>query len=690
MKKIFVMIILLLFAGYLFAQVDRSKMPEPAPAPEIQLGDYESFQLDNGLKVFVVENNKLPRVAFSLVIDRDPILEGGQVGYISAAGQLMRRGTKNRTKDQLDEEIDFMGAMLNTSSTSIFGMSLKKHTPKLLELMSDVLLNPDFKQEELDKIVKQTLSGLKAEKDDPSSIMRNIRKALVYGKDHPYGELQTETTVEAITLEKCKEYYQTYFKPNTSYLAVVGDITLGEAKDLVKKYFGEWQKGDVPTFKYKKVNAPLVRKVSVVDRPQSVQSVINISYPIDLIIGSPDDIKVSLLNKILGGGSTGRFFLNLREDKGYTYGAYSSMASDRLVGHFTASCEASNSVTDSAVTEFLVEMKKIISEKVTDTELQAAKNFLTGSFSRSLEQPQTIASFALNIERFNLPKDYYKKYLMNLSVVTVDDINEMANKYIKPNKANIIVVGNGEEIEKGLEKFSVSGKVNYYDMYGEKYDPSLKKLPEGVTAEAIMENYITAIGGRENILKVKDKSTTMKGSIQGMNIVLDIYQKAPNKYYQKFDAGMMKQETVFDGEKGKASGMGQETLLEGDKLLEMKIQAEMNAFLDYDKLGVKLELTGVEAVDGKDAYKITLTLPNDKKWFQFYDQESGFLIKQTLTVDTPQGSFNQTLTFGDYKDVGGVKYPHKLSQSFGPQSIELEVASIEINKDLSDQLFVVK
>nr|MDA3862111.1 pitrilysin family protein [Melioribacteraceae bacterium] len=419
---------LLLTTVMLFAQVDRTQKPNPGPAPEINIGEYESFTLDNGLKVFVVENNKLPRVAFSLQLHREAIMEKENTGYISIAGALLRTGTANKTKDELDEAIDFIGANISTSSTGIYGSSLTKHTDNLLALMSDVLLHPSFKEEELEKIKKQTISGLKAAKEQPSAIASNIRKVLLYGKDHPYGEIQTEETVANVTVDMCKEYYNSYFHPNIAFLAIVGDITKDDAEELVKKYFGEWKAQEVPTFTYADVSAPTNNKIAFVERANAVQSVVNITYPIELDKFGDNAIKASVMNYLLGGGASGEFFQVLREEKGYTYGAYSSIGGDKLVGNFTASCDARNEVTDSVIITFLDVMNKFRDEKVSEKKLQAAKNYLTGSFSRALESSQTVASFALNIARYNLPSDYYQNYLKKLNSFTVEDISESAKK----------------------------------------------------------------------------------------------------------------------------------------------------------------------------------------------------------------------------------------------------------------------
>ncbi len=689
MKNKFLLIIALLFTITIYAQVDRSKMPEPGPAPEIQLNEPASFTLDNGLKVFVVTNDKLPRISYSLVIDRDPIMEGQDAGYISIAGQLLRTGTKTKTKAEIDEAIDFIGASLSTSPTRVFASSLKKHTDELLQIMSDIVLNAEFRQEELDKIKKQTISGLKAEKDDPNAIANNVRNALVYGLDYPYGEQVTEKTVESIDLGMCQNYYDTYFSPSAAYLAIVGDINVDEAKDLIENYFGSWTAKEIPTEKYDTPSKPLVNKIALVDRPQSVQSVIHIAYPIQLTVGDKDAIKASVANMMLGGYFSSKLNLNLREDKAYTYGAYSRVNTDEYVGMFDASTQVRNEVTDSAVTQILDEMKNMRNGDFTDKELDAAKNYLTGSFSRSLESPETIARFALNIERYGLDKDYYKNYLKNLNAVTREDIIAVSKKYFEPEESYILVVGKGDDVADGLKKFSLSGKIQYYDIYGNEYDPDAKKVPEGVTVDSIINNYINAQGGREKLESIKDIQTVMEGKIQGMDITLTLTRKAPDKLLQVLDAGAFKQTTIFDGDSGVQKAQGQTIKLEGDRLEELKIQATMNLYFDYAKYGIETELKGIKDVDGKDAYEIELTLPNGKKWYHYYDTETGLKVKEVSTIDSPQGAFTQTVMLGDYKEVDGILFPHSYTQQLGPTTVDLSVTDIKINQDLSDQLFQV-
>ncbi len=685
------LLIMLLFvmSAIAFGQVDRSKMPEAGPAPEIKLGNYETFQLDNGLKVIVVENHKVPKVTFNLVVDRDPIREGKHVGYVQLAGQLLRTGTKNRPKDRLDEEIDFIGASLYTNSTSVGASGLSKYTEKILDLMSDVVLHPDFKQEELEKLKKQTLSQLASEKDDPNAIAEKVKDVLVYGKEHPYGEIMTEESVKSVTLEMCKNYYDTFFKPNISYLVMVGDITPEKAKEYAEKYFGSWQKGDVPHYSYKFPKAPLITKIAVVDRPGAVQSVVHIAYPVKLKRNSKDVIPAKIMNALLGGNFSSMLNLNLREKHAYTYGARSSIQADKLVGEFDATWETRTSATDSSIAEALKEMKNIRTKDVDSVELAAIKKYFIGSFARSLENPSTIATFALNIERYDLPKDYYKNYLKNVNAVDLKDVRKMARKYVKPNKAYIIVVGDAKEIADKLKKFSIAGKVDYYDALGNKYNPAIKKLPKGITAREVIENYVKAIGGKEKLLAIKDKTTKMSGMIQGMNIKITHIQKAPDKLYMFTDAGVFQQTVVFNKDKGYSEAMGQRKNLDEDKLRAMKMQADPQAILHLDKLGIKTELVGIEKVNGEDAYVLSLETPWGSKITEYYSVKTGLLLRQIIPVNTPQGSFTQTTDYSDYREVKGLKFPFMITQQMGPQSFELKVDSVEINTGVSDDLFKV-
>ena len=674
-KSTLLLIISLIFSSLGFAQIDRTKLPEPGPAPEIKLGDVATFTLDNGLKVFVVENHKLPRVAFSLVIDREPLFEGDKAGMTGFVGEMLMGGTQTRTKDQLDEEVDFIGASLSAGSTSLYASSLKKHQDKILDLVADVLFNPIFPQDELDKLKKQALTGLAAAKDNPDAISGVVTNALVYGKDHPYGENQTEETTERITVDDIKTYYETYFKPNIAYLAIVGDINENEAKKLVDQYFGNWESGSAPAPVYEDPIAPNNIQVGLVDRSASVQSVIKLGYPLEMSPKNEDFLSTRVLGYILGGGFNSRLNMNLREEKGYTYGARSSIGSDRLITSFSASTSVRTEVTDSAIHEMIYEIRNITENGITEEELEEAKANLSGSFGRSLENPSTIASFAVNIARYDLPEDFYSTYLQRLNALTVADINAAAKKYIKPDNMHITIVGNGNEIRGNLSQF---GEVTLYTNRGEIAKEIA--MDADMTPEQVITNYLEAIGGREKTSAITTAKIERSAEIQGQKMVFSTVQDAPAMRFNqevKVMGQVMQKLSIANGKATMEMG-GQSQTLTDEQYEEAKMSMFIFPELHYEELGYTLELDGIQDVDGENAYKLIISNPTGSQVVNYYSVDSGLKIKS-------ESATSGNINYDKYETYDGVKYPVEESMQMPgmPMTIVSKVDALTFNEDLT-------
>ncbi len=687
MKKHIIFLCLALVFVSAQAQVDRTKAPALAPARAIEIGAYQTFTLKNGLQIFVVENHKLPRVQFSLQLKNDAIYQGEKEGYIEMAGTLMGTGTKTKTKAQIDEETDFIGANLSTSSNGIFASSLTKHSGKLLDLMSDVLYNPAFAPEEFEKLKTQTLSGLAAGKDNPDVIAGNVRNALRYGKQHPYGLFTTEKSVAAITMDDIKGYYNTYFKPNNAYLIIVGDIDLKTAKGLSEKYFAKWVKGEVKNPTYPQPKEPAKTYVALVDRPASVQSVINITYPVDLKPGTQDAIKARVTNQILGVGFSARLNQNLREKNGFTYGSGSQLNADNLIGSFNASASVRNEVTDSSVFELLSELKRIVNEPVTEKELILAKAEISGAFGRSLESPQTIANFALNTAKYNLPKDYYNNYLKYIDAITLADVQAAAKKFIRPENAHIVVVGKGSDVADKLKKF---GEVKFFDIYGESYVPTAASaIPAGLTAEKVIQNYFDAIGGTKNISEMKSIKSQYKGTVQGMELTLNETKKGPNKMLIEVSvAGMgVMSKQVSDGSTLAMTQQNQKIPIDAATMEKGLYEAALFPEANLAQLKAKASLKGIEAVDGKDAYVVEVIFPLGGKIIHYYDTKTGLKLQTVQFGQGPQGEVSIPTQYENYKEVNGVKFPQTMLQSMGPMKLKFEIVTQETNPKLEDSLF---
>lgn len=668
------------------APLDRTIRPQAKQAAAINLAKPVSFVLENGLKVFVVENNKLPLVSFSMQIDNDPVLEGTRAGLSDMAGGLLGTGTKTKTKEQIDEMVDNMGATLSVSTNGVFAQSLTRHSEALMAILADVMLNAEFRQEEFDRLKTKTLSGLQAEKTNPNSMAANATKILMYGKNHPYGEVTTEETIDKIDLKACFEYYQKQVLPNNAYLAIVGNITAADAEKMVRKYWSDWKKAELVPRKYSTPTPPASNQVTLVPKKGAVQSIINIGYPVVLKPGAPDAIASSVMNNILGGSMNGRLFINLRETRAFTYGAYSSLSTDKIVGQFSCNASVRNNVTDSAVTEFLNELQRMRNSNVAADELQRSKSTLAGNFAFSLEEPRTIANFAINTDKYGLSADYYQNYLRNLSAITVEDVSKVAKKYILPENVHIVVVGD-KDLKSKLEPFAADGKVQMMDQYGEPI-VELKPAPAGLTANTVLDNYIKAIGGIKNITKIKDITQKMETSLQGMTLAVIVQQKAPDKFLQSLEMnGMSMQKSVYDGKLGKITGMQGNQAIQGDELVEMRINAALFREMQWANLGLKANLKGIDVVNGQDAYVIEYTYPTGKVDTEFYAVNTGLKIRSERIEGKGDEKMMQFTEYADYKAVNGVLFPHSMKQNVGGMELKLDVKSITINNKLKDDIF---
>ena len=682
MKKQLYLFLFLVPLVSMAQNIDRSKAPMPGKAPLIQIGDPVKFTLANGLQVFVVKNTKLPQVSATLALDYDGFAEGDKAGVAQMAGQLLKRGTTTKSKAQLDEAIEFLGGSMSTSSQSASVSSLKDNFPSLLGLLSEVVLQPALSTEELEKIRKQTLSGIESNKDDADAISGNVVKKLVYGATHPYGEMMTTKTVNQVSIADVKSFLNSYWIPNAAYLVFVGDIEPATAKILAEKSFGNWKKGVFTKQNFAKPVQPKQTYVAIVDRPASVQSVVAIAGAVDLLPGSSNVIAGSVMNNILGGGFSGRLFANLREKYAFTYGAYSSLSPSSQIGIFQAEASVRNEKTDSSVQELLREINAIRNEQVGETELSRMKNYLSGGFARSLENPATIANFALNIARNNLPADYYQKYLTNLAAVDAAKVQNAAKLFLNTNQMHIVIVGNAKQITKGLEKY---GPLKYFDIEGNEIAaPTEVKADASLTPAALMEKAIAAIGTKEALDNVKDVQLKGTANLMGQSLEMKQTIVMPGNSVTTMSMGgmAMMRQAVVDG-KYSVSQQGQEAPITDD----LKEGLDESAFLAPEQLylakGYGLKIVGAEKVDGKDAIDVEVTTPSKKVSHRFYDATTFLLVKTSKSEEVPgQGTMTQQQYYTGYKVVNGVQIASEQLMDLGQMKINIKYTDIKMNQGL--------
>jgi zinc protease len=669
--------------------IDRSIRPKAAQAPTINIKDSEVFTTGNGITVVLSENHKLPKVSINLVMGSDPRMEGQKAGVSEIAGQLIMSGTTNKSKDELDAEIDYIGASINASSESIYLSCLTKHLPKAMNLYSDIIMNANFPQSEFDRIIKQNESSLLSSKSSPDEIADKVERRVNFDK-HPYGEIMTETTLAAIKREDVVDYYKNTFTPTGSYLVIVGDITKEEAVKLVNNYFSTWTGSKKHEMEYGFGTFNKGNRVIFVKKPGAVQSTISISFPVKMKPGDSNQIPLTVLNNILGGGGFGtRLMQNLREDKAYTYGCYSSLNVTDNGSWFSAGGNFRNEVSDSAITQILMELDKITNGLVTDEELDLTKSSMAGGFARSLENPATIARFALNIIQNNLPKDYYQTYLKRLAAVDKNAVLTMAQQYFTANNCNIVVVGNESIIEK-LKVFDADGKIEFLDPFAQEIVETKKA---DISKEQLIEKYIYALTGTTSMKAAKKKIAkvkTMKQEFELTNpqfpgtLSMTTYFIAPNKEAMQLQMqGMVIQKQYFDGTKGGSSNMQTgKSDMKAEEIEAKKKSVGLIPEMNYATVGMNFELAGIETMDGKDYY-VLKTNDGQSEKIDYYDVKTFYKVKSVQIVEGEETSSS----YSDFKEVNGIVFPHGMSLLMGGMSLAGTTKTLEINAKVESSVF---
>ena len=688
MKKLLLIAFVLGFVIPSSAQIDRSTIPNAGPMPRIQLKKPVQFKLKNGLQVMIVENHKLPRVSIQLSIDTPPILEGEKVGTSSLLSSMLGKGSASISKDDFIEEVDFLGARLNFGALSAYGQSLSKVYPRILELMAEGALNPSFDPEEFDKEKEKIITGLKSNEKSVESIAARLQRAVAYGTDHPYGEFETPESIEGIALEDVSAFYQKYFVPNNAYLVILGDVDLKEAKKLAKKHFGNWKKAAAVATYNPAANATDEVAINFVDMPNAKQSVVAVQSLVDLKMSDEDYLDALVANKILGGGSSARLFLNLREDKAYTYGSYSTLGNDKYdKARFRAYASVRNAVTDSAVVQLLEEVDRIQNELVSDKELADAKANYMGSFIMNIEKPETIAAYALNIATENLPDDFYENYLSRLEAVSPKDVLAAAKKYLDINSTQVYVAGKGKEVLEALEQMSFKGEkvaVNYFDKTANAIDrPNYDlEIPDGVTAKTVVESYLNAIGGRSLLETVEAISYKAKAEMQGMTLEFSVLKTSEQQYKQSLSMmGNVMSEQVLNGDSGYMTLRGQKMPIPEDQIDKVILEAQLFKELKLDLDQLKIE--SIEQIGDRKAYKIAVT---ENQW-AYYDTETSLKLMELNSVQMNGQTMDNAVKFGDYKAQEGILFPFIFSQQMGPQELEFKVEELKINPVISQGSF---
>jgi zinc protease len=445
----------------------RKKPPALPPPRSFKLPQVVSYKLANGLTVELVEDHRVPFITASLGIKAGSSLEPTQLlGLAGMTADMLTEGTTGKTSKQIADEVDFIGGALSEASDSdnslVTGSALSKYSDRLMNILSDVVLHPVFPQDELQLKKTNLVQELTIKRSEPDFLLDERFAKVTFG-NHPYSVVApTKETVERITRKDLEDFHSSHYLPNDAYLVVVGDFDGSKMKELIATKFDEWKPGKMPIVDQPGVPTQHGTKIYLVDRPGSVQSSMKLGN-ISIKKTDADYFPMVVANQILGGGGNARLFLNIREQKGFTYGAYSAVGARKQPGAFAAEAEVRTDVTAPALQEFLYELDRLRNLRVSGKELSDAKAYLAGSFQLGLETQSGLTQRLLEEKLYDLPENYLETYIDKLLAVSVDDVRRVARKHIDTDNLIISVVGDASKIKPDLEYF---GAVDVYDTSG--------------------------------------------------------------------------------------------------------------------------------------------------------------------------------------------------------------------------------
>lgn len=448
----------------------KNRAPVSKDVLRVKLPRAVELHLDNGLTVLLLEDHRLPTISMSLELrGAGALYEPAEMtGLASVTATMLREGTATRSSKEISEAVDRLAASINGFAgqggvgTSINISGLTENFDQWFALSVDILLHPSFPADEWSKLKQRQLIGLRNQRTSPQFLSRERFSKAVYG-EHPAATISaTAASLEAITPEAMKKWHAERYTPQNAILGIAGDVTAAQIMPKLRSAFAGWKKTELKTAAAPVVTSPTERRVLIVNRGGSVQT--------NLIMGniaidrrSPDYVALMVMNQVLGGGGSARLFNNLREDKGYTYGAYSNLSAGEYAGPWEASSEVRTDVTEGAMREFFNEFNRIRDEKVPGAELEEKKRALVARFALSLENPLSALGFAITRKIYGLPEDYWDTYPAQISGVTAEEVQRVAKKYLNLDNIQIIAVGDAGKIKPVLEKY---GKVTVYDVDG--------------------------------------------------------------------------------------------------------------------------------------------------------------------------------------------------------------------------------
>ncbi len=663
--------------------VDWSKPPEPLPVKEFRFPDYTETQLPNGLKVFIIRDHEQPTVTLRLQVNAgDAYDEIAGVAYVTA--QMLTKGAGKWSAQQIAAALDSVGASLDASSSgdfsSVTATTLKKHLRLVLQLFADVVQRPTFPEEELRKLRPQLIAEVRQERARPSILAQAMARKVVYGEEHPYAQRRTEQSIERIQVGDLRRFHERYYRPQNASLAIVGDVTPEEILPLVRQAFGNWKQGKAPAPAPPDIPPPkpMPNGIYFIARPGSVQSSIVVSAA-TVPYAHPEYEVLEVLAELLGSPFGGRLFRSLRETYAYTYAPFAFQTEARVINRIALGADVRTVVTDSALLVIRREVEQIAQYPPSEEELNRIKQAMVGSYLRSFERPEFIASLLQRADLYGLTKDHLRLYPNRIAAISPWQVRDAAERYLQQMALRTVVVGDPQV----LPKLQALGKV--YE-YTQELQPAPVYQPVSLSVEELLQRYLAAVGGKEAVEALRTLRQEAKVHLQVRDLsiegTLERLWKAPNRTASRLVTPYFQQRSWSDGSAVwvEVSGVRHE-VSERERQKEL-LQAHPFYVAFLPKLGFTCEVLGKKG----EHLVLKAQAPYGGEHLYYFNANSYLLERAEKLEPSPQGDQSVTEMYGEYISLNGLRFPKTVRIETPWATLQLENA-YQLNPELPDEVF---
>ena len=692
-----ILIFTFLISGVALAQKSPKDKFDFPKLNNIKMPKIEEKVLKNGMKLFLVEDHDYPTINMHAMVRTGSVYEpADKIGLAAITGGVLRTGgTKKMTGDEIDKKLETMAASIEGgigSSSGFLSVSmLKDNLDEVLSIFADIVMNPVFDKDKIELEKVQHRTGISRRNDDIGQITSREFNKLIYGADSPYARVTEYATIDAITRDNLIAFYKKFIAPNNIIMTVWGDFKTKNMTNKLEKSFADWKakKLDIPPVP--KVDYKFKYTVNFVDKPDVDQSNIMIGH-IGGLMNNPDYPALSIMNRIL---SFDRMFKHIRTDEGLAYSVWGNYGSGfDHPGVFSAGSQTKSESTVKAIELMIKEMKLIMNEKVTDKELQTAKDQFLNTYVFQFDSKSKIVNRMMTYAYYGFPLDFNEKFIKQIENVTKEDILRVAKKYLQPDKVQILVVGKKQDFDKPL---STLGEVNIIDITipepkEEAPEATAENLEEG---KKILLKTLTAMGGVEKIKKITNYQTKMNlVQITPMGeMAMDgtMTVEIPDKVHMVLNTPQGEITMVINGEKGVMKLAGRTMPLPGQQIKGIIANVKRDPIYVAQNLeNFKTQLTGNSKFGDSNAIELLLT--EAENIFHIYiDPETFLALGISFQETLPTGPAKVEQSFSEYTDVDGIKLALKtVGKANGEKKSESNVKEVKLNVQLEEGLFKVE